>query len=110
MHKIKMLSVGAVLAGATIMISGTAATAAPAGVWTSNAARNEIIRRESTGNPNAVNPSSGTTGLYQCMPSVHKCPALGDIKGQHAWGQSYMAGRYGSWERALAFHNANHWW
>lgn len=109
MGKMKMLSIG-VMAAATIIIPTVSAHAAPTGVWTSNAARNQIIRNESGGNPNAVNPSSGTTGLYQCMPSVHACPALGDVSGQHAWGQQYMAGRYGTWENALAFWNSNNWW
>lgn len=109
MRKIKMLTVG-VFAIGTIMIPSTIATAAPTGVWTGNSARNEIIRRESGGNPYAVNPSSGTTGLYQCMPSVHACPALGDVAGQHQWGSQYMNSRYGSWENALAWHNSHNWW
>lgn len=109
MRKIKMLTVG-VFAVGTIMIPSTMATAAPNKVWTGNVARDTIIMRESSGNPNAVNPSSGTTGLYQCMPSVHRCPALGDVAGQHQWGQNYMKSRYGTWQNALAFHNANHWW
>lgn len=109
MRKIKMMAI-AVLAGAGILIPATSSTAAPAGVWTNNAARNTIINHESSGNPYAVNPVSGTTGLYQCNPSVHACPALGDVAGQHAWGEAYMKARYGTWENALAFWNANHWW
>ncbi len=99
-----------IFAAAAIIVPGTIATAAPTGVWTGNSARDEIIRRESSGNPYAVNPSSGTTGLYQCMPSVHACPALGDVAGQHAWGERYMQGRYGSWGNALAFHNSHNYW
>lgn len=110
MRKMKMLTLG-VLAIGTIIIPSTMATAAPTmGVWTNNSARNAIIQIESSGNPYAVNPSSGTTGLYQCMPSVHACPALGDVAGQHAWGESYMEGRYGTWENALSFHNAHNYW
>lgn len=100
----------AVFAGAGVLIPAVSATAAPTGVWTNNSARNEIIRRESSGNPNAVNASSGARGLYQCMPSAHQCPALGDVRGQHAWGEAYVKGRYGSWENALAFHNSNGWY
>ena len=96
---------------AAIIVPSTAATAAPSqGVWTGNSARDAIIRIESSGNPYAVNPSSGTTGLYQCMPSVHACPALGDVPGQHNWGEAYMEGRYGSWEKALAFHRIHGYW
>lgn len=100
-----------IFAAAAIIVPSTMATAAPTmGVWTGEKARDAIIRIESSGNPYAVNPSSGTTGLYQCMPSVHACPALGDVAGQHAWGESYMEGRYGTWEQALAFHNSNGYW
>ena len=109
MFKIKMAAI-AIFAGAGILIPAVSATAAPQGVWTNNAARNAIIRIESSGNPYAVNPSSGTTGLYQCMPSVHACPALGDVAGQHAWSEIYMESRYGTWENALAFHNSHGWW
>lgn len=105
-----MIAVG-VIAAAGVAIPSTMATAAPAtGVWTGNAARDYIINHESSGNPYAVNPASGTTGLYQCMPSVHACPALGDVAGQHAWGEQYMKSRYGTWENARAFSVANGWW
>ena len=107
--KIKMLSVG-VMATATIMIPAMSANAAPTGVWTNNSARNIIIKRESGGNPYAVNPSSGARGLYQCNPHFHSCPSVGDVSGQHKWGQKYMASRYGSWNNALAFWNTNGWW
>lgn len=74
---------------------------------TGNAAKNEIMQRESGGNPNAVNPSSGTMGAFQCHPAYHSCPALGDFAAQSAWADNYVAERYGSWDAALAFHNAN---
>ncbi len=109
MRKIKIAAV-AVFASAGLLIPVVNATAAPTGVWTGNAARDFIIRHESGGNPNAVNPASGTTGLYQCMPSVHACAALGDVAGQHAWGDQYMRSRYGSWENARSFWLNNGWW
>jgi len=109
MRKIKMLSVG-LMAVATIMIPSMAAEAAPQSVWTDNAARNTIIRLESSGNPYAVNKSSGAVGLYQCLPTVHACPSLGDVAGQHRWGSNYMTSRYGTWENALAFWRTNGWW
>lgn len=109
MLKIKIAAI-AVMASAGILIPATVSTAAPQGVWTNNAARNAIIRHESSGNPYAVNPVSGTTGLYQCMPSVHACPRLGDVAGQHRWGEAYMKGRYGTWSNALAFWNSHNYW
>lgn len=72
-----------------------------------NSAKNTIMQRESGGDPNAVNPSSGAVGLFQCMPSVHQCPAAGDAAGQSAWADKYVAERYGSWDAALAYWNAN---
>lgn len=108
MFKIKMAAI-AVFAGVGVLIPVVSATAAPTGVWTNNSARNEIIRRESGGNPNAVNPSSGARGLYQCLPSVNRCPSS-DVNSQHQWGQSYMQSRYGTWENALAHHNNSGWW
>lgn len=106
MQKIKMLAVGAAaLAGVTI--STTAAEAAPS----ANArAKRIIMMRESSGNPNAVNRSSGAMGLFQCMPSVHKCPPLGNAAAQSAWADKYVKARYGSWVRALAHHNARGWY
>lgn len=112
MNKIKMIAIG-VFAAAGIAVPTTVASAAPAvsqSAFTGNAARDFIIRHESGGNPYAVNPSSGTTGLYQCMPSVHSCPALGDVAGQHAWGEHYMSSRYGTWENAQAFWLSHNWW
>lgn len=109
MNKIKMVAI-AIFASAGILIPAVSATAAPSGVWTGNSARDFIIRHESGGNPNAVNPSSGARGLYQCNPNFHSCPAVGDVAGQHAWGQKYVNERYGSWQNAYAFWTANHWW
>ncbi len=109
MFKIKAIAITAFV-GAAILIPATSSTAAPTGVWTNNSARNAIIKIESGGNPNAVNPSSGARGLYQCHPSFHACPANGDVAGQHAWGSQYMQSRYGSWENALNFHRSHNWW
>lgn len=94
---------------ATAFVPSTASAYSP-GVWTENIYRNRIIMKESTGNPWAVNPSSGTLGLYQCHPAYHVCPYLGDIAGQHAWAQRYMAQRYGTWYVAYVHHINNGWW
>lgn len=99
-----------VISAIAIIVPSTIAQADSTGVWTGNFARDEIIRRESSGNPYAVNPSSGTQGIYQCHPRFHSCPSLGDVQGQHNWGQRYMESRYGSWSNALAHHNRFGWW
>lgn len=69
---------------------------------------NELIRRESGCNPNAVNKSSGACGIPQALP----CNKLGtsDPVAQIRWMQNYVVSRYGSWANAVAFHNAHNWY
>lgn len=100
-RKITALFISA--AAASTIFVGTA-SAHDTGNW----AKDEIARRESGGDYYAVNPSSGAFGKYQCMPSVHICPT--DPAAQEAWADEYVYGRYGSWEAALYFHNANGWY
>lgn len=70
----------------------------------------ELIRRESGCNPHAVNPSSGACGIGQQLPCGKWAGAWNDpIAGLQAM-NSYVIGRYGSWENALAWHNANNWY
>lgn len=67
-----------------------------------------IIERESSWNPNAVNPSSGAYGIPQINPSAHPDANLqGDPIGQIKWLLSYIRQRYGSPTAALAYKNAN---
>lgn len=70
----------------------------------------ELIRRESGCNPNAVNPSSGACGVAQELPCGKSGCQLGDGACQVIWMNSYVLGRYGSWGNAVAFHNANNWY
>ena len=70
----------------------------------------ELIRRESGCNPNAVNPSSGACGVAQELPCGKSGCSLGDGACQVKWMNSYVLGRYGSWANAVAFHNANNWY
>lgn len=70
----------------------------------------ELIRRESTCNPNAVNPSSGACGIGQQLPCGKWAGQWNDpIAGLQGM-NSYVMGRYGSWEAALAFHDRNNWY
>lgn len=64
-------------------------------------AKAQIAMIESTNNYNAANPS-GAYGKYQLMPFNLKygtSPA-----GQERAADEYVAGRYGSWDNALSFH------
>lgn len=69
-----------------------------------------IVSRESSWNPNAVNPSSGACGLGQQLPCGKWAGAWNDpvaaLKAQYA----YVVARYGGYPQAVAFWNANHWY
>lgn len=88
--------------------------------WAWSPALHELLRRESTWNPNAVNEDSGACGLFQRLP----CPWSyhgGNAGPSDDWvratplqqarnGLGYITGRYGTPDAALAFHNANGWY
>lgn len=77
---------------------------------TEYAAAMELICRESSLNPRAVNKSSGAAGLFQAYPaSKLKCD-LSDVDCQIAWGKAYIEQRYGSVEAALLFHDKKGWY
>lgn len=62
-----------------------------------------IVSRESTWNPNAINPAGGYCGLVQIAP-LHGVQNCTDPVVNLRWASSYAIGRYGSWEGAY-----NHW-
>lgn len=69
-----------------------------------------IASAESGWNPNATNASTGACGLIQAYP-CSKVPGNGyDPVDNLRWASGYAAGRYGSWEAAVAFWQSNHWW
>lgn len=73
----------------------------------------EIISRESSLNPYAVNPSSGAIGLFQRYPAntlLDDCPDLSDIDCQMKNGKKYIEDRYGDTKTALAFWDENGWY
>lgn len=76
-------------------------------VTDSNAAKEWIAQKESSGSYTAVNGQY--YGRYQLNPSLYvgfdTTPA-----GQEAAADAYVASRYGSWEAAQAFHMANGWY
>lgn len=71
-----------------------------------------LIGKESGCNPGAVNRSSGACGIPQALP-CSKLPCPLDATGavcQLNWMERYVAGRYGSWAAARAFHARNNWY
>lgn len=71
----------------------------------SNAAKEIIAQRESGGSYTAYNAAGGYYGRYQLNPSLVAYGA--SPAEQEAAADAYVAGRYGSWEAALAFWNEN---
>lgn len=74
----------------------------------SRAAKAWIAQRESGGNYKAVNPSSGTYGRYQLMPSYlhgNYSPA-----NQERTANRYVKNRYGSWVNAKRFWLSHGWY
>src|SRR5699024_7832155 len=69
-------------------------------------ALDELIRRESTWNPAAANPTTTARGLFQKMTSIHG-PLESTVFGQAKWGLDYIKDRYGSPSAALRFHDRN---
>lgn len=67
----------------------------------------ELIRRESTCNPNSVNPESGACGIGQ---DINGCSVGSDPVAQLKWMWNYVQGRYTTWQKAVAFHDSNNWY
>lgn len=71
-------------------------------------AKSCIYSHESGNNPSAVN-SIGCRGIGQACPGS-KLPCDADYACQDAYFTNYAMTRYGSWENAWAFWQANKWW
>jgi uncharacterized protein YabE (DUF348 family) len=76
----------------------------------SNSVAIDLIARESGCNPAAINPSSGACGIPQALPCAKMGCSLSDPVCQLRWMQSYVMGRYGSWEAAKNHHDARGWY
>ena len=72
----------------------------------------KLIINESGCNPNAVNPSSGACGIPQALPCSKIAHCGVEPVCQLQWMDSYVKGRYGSWDGALAAWNSRypHWY
>ena len=70
-----------------------------------------IIDRESSWDPNAVNPNGGAYGIPQILPSAHPNTHLEDNpRGQIRWLLNYIDERYGGIDQALAFKDREGWY
>lgn len=67
-----------------------------------------IVNHESTWNPNAVNPSSGTCGLVQIHP-MHNVANCFDPVVNLTWGSAYAASK-GGWKASYDLWQAQGWW
>lgn len=70
----------------------------------------ELVCRESSLNPKAVNKSSGAAGLFQAYPASKLGCELSDVDCQIEWGKNYIKQRYGTAEAALLFHDKKGWY
>ena len=78
-------------------------------------AAQQIIQRESGGNPLAKNPTSSAFGLGQLIVANRKALmgsnyASTDCGDQVEAFSKYTLGRYGSYERALSFRRSHGWY
>lgn len=69
-----------------------------------------IVNRESSWNPNAVNPSSGACGLAQALPCSKLGPNWNDPVTALKWQYEYVKQRYGGYAGAYNFWTVNHWY
>lgn len=69
-----------------------------------------LVQKESGWNPNAVNRSSGACGLAQALPCSKVPGNPHDPVNSLNWMQSYVLGRYGSWEAAVSHSKAKGWY
>lgn len=69
-----------------------------------------MVAKESTWNPNALNKSSGACGLAQALPCSKLGPNWNNPVVALNWMNGYVNGRYGSWEKAYNFWQANRWY
>jgi hypothetical protein len=70
----------------------------------------ELISRESSFNPQAINPTSGACGLAQALPCSKMACELSDVECQLEWIKEYVEGRYGDIETALWHHDYYSWY
>lgn len=70
----------------------------------------ELVGRESSWRPEAINQSSGACGLAQALPCTKIEGDWSDPVVALQWMEKYIKGRYGSWQEALTFHDSHNWY
>ncbi len=71
---------------------------------------NEVVNRESGWKVGIKNSSSGACGLGQALPCSKLGDAYGSVNGELDWMINYIAGRYDTPSKALAFHDSHGWY
>lgn len=69
----------------------------------------QIAQKESSCNPNAVNPNGGACAYFQELP-CGKWGGTSNIAGHIRGADAYAKGRYGGWSQAWASWQAKKWW
>lgn len=69
----------------------------------------QIAQKESSCNPNAVNPNGGACAYFQELP-CGKWGGTANIAGHIRGADTYAKSRYGGWAQAWASWQAKHWW
>lgn len=69
-----------------------------------------IVQKESGWNPNALNASSGACGLAQALPCSKVPGNPFNPVDSLRWMNGYVNGRYGGWQGAYNFWQANRWY
>lgn len=69
----------------------------------------QIAQKESSCNPNAVNPNGGACAYFQELP-CGKWGGTSNIAGHIRGADAYAKGRYGGWAQAWASWQAKKWW
>lgn len=69
----------------------------------------QIAQKESSCNPNAVNPNGGACAYFQELP-CGKWGGTGNIAGHIRGADAYAKGRYGGWAQAWTSWQQKRWW
>ena len=69
----------------------------------------QIAQKESSCNPNAVNPNGGACAYFQELP-CGKWGGTGNIAGHIRGADTYAKSRYGGWAQAWASWQQKRWW
>jgi peptidoglycan hydrolase CwlO-like protein len=95
-----------------IAVKATQAVGAPQVAYaaTCGDAKSCIYSHESGNNPGSINASSGACGIGQAWPCSKMGCSLSDYVCQDAFFTNYAIQRYGGWEQAWSFWQANHYW